>query len=216
MKINIIKSAYDWVLKWAERPSANYALFIFAFAESSFFPVPPDVLLIPLVLGYRKKWIKLFLIVTVASALGGSFGYFIGHKLWWSGTVPLTMESINSSHFTGIANFFFNSIPGFSLELFKSMMVKYEHYGFWIVFTAGFTPIPYKVFTISSGAFNLNFYTFMFASVVSRGARFFLVSFLIYRFGKPIKVFIDKYFNILALVFTILLIGGFLIIKSFT
>lgn len=215
MKFNFVRKLYDWVLAWAQRPSAGYALFILAFAESSFFPVPPDVLLIPLVLGFRKKWLRLLLIITIASALGGAFGYFIGHKLWWSGTVPLTMEKINSTHFTGIANFFFKSIPGFSTELFKSMMVKYEMYGFWIVFTAGFTPIPYKVFTISSGAFNLNFYTFMFASVVSRGARFFLVSYLIYRFGEPIKIFIDKYFNILALLFTVLLIGGFIVIKNF-
>ena len=216
MKINIIRRMYDWVLEWSEKPSASYALFFLAFAESSFFPVPPDVLLIPLVLGFRKKWFKLFIIITLGSAVGGVFGYFIGHKLWWSGSVPVSVEDIQSIHFSGIAHFFFNSIPGFSKDLFKSMMVKYELYGFWIVFTAGFTPIPYKVFTISSGAFNLNFYTFMFASVVSRGARFFLVSYLIYKFGEPIKNFIDKYFNLLALLFTILLIGGFFIIKNFT
>ena len=106
-------------------------------------------------------------------------------------------------------------MPGFSEGVFESMQVQYNKYDFWIVFTAGFTPIPYKVFTISSGAFNVNFVTFMIASVVSRGARFFIVSFLIYYFGEPIKKFIDKYFNWLAILFTILLICGFLIIKGF-
>jgi membrane protein YqaA with SNARE-associated domain len=200
-----MRKLYDWVLSWAEKPSARYALFVLAFAESSFFPVPPDILLIPLVLGYRKKWFQLAAITTAGSALGGMFGYFIGHLLWWSGGYP---------NYSAIANFFFASIPGFTETLFESMKVKYDLYGFWIVFTAGFTPIPYKVFTISSGAFDLNFVTFTLASVISRGARFFLVSSLIYWFGEPIKTFINKHFNWLALLFTILLITGFLIIKG--
>ncbi|MEN8154239.1 MAG: YqaA family protein [Acidobacteriota bacterium] len=205
MKFNFIRKLYDWVLSWAEKPSAMYALFVLAFIESSFFPVPPDVLLIPLVLGFRKKWFKLFLTVTIASALGGAFGYFIGYKLWW----------VNAGVYSGIANFFFDSIPGFSENVFSAMKVKYDLYGFWIVFTAGFTPIPYKIFTISSGAFNLNFITFMIASIISRSARFLIVSYLIYRFGEPIKKVIDKYFNWLALAFTVLLIGGFVVIKNF-
>lgn len=204
MKINFIRKLYDWVLGWAEKPSAQLALFLLAFAESSFFPVPPDVLLIPLVLGFRKKWFRLALVVTLGSVLGGSFGYLIGHYLWWAGPqVP-----------SSLAEFFFNNIPGFSRDVFFQMQGKYFEYGFWIVFTAGFTPIPYKIFTISSGAFNLDFITFMIASVISRGARFFIVAFLIHLFGEPIKKFIDKYFNWLALLFTILLIGGFLIIKG--
>lgn len=204
MKFNIIRKTYDWVLGWAEKPSARTALFILAFAESSFFPIPPDILLIPLVLGARKKWFNLALTVTVASALGGVFGYFIGHFLWWSAPqVP-----------SGVAAFFFKNIPGFSEAVFWKMQAQYFEYGFWIVFTAGFTPIPYKIFTISSGAFDLNFITFLIASIISRGARFFIISFLIYRFGEPIKKFIDKYFNWLALLFTILLIGGFLVIKG--
>jgi len=205
MGFNFIRKLYDWVLSWAEKPSARYALFIFAFAESSFFPIPPDVLLIPLVIGYRKKWFKLVLTVTAGSAIGGAFGYFIGHYLWWGG----------ADIYSSFAQFFYSNVPGFSEKLFRLVQVQYNKYGFWIVFTAGFTPIPYKVFTISSGAFNINFVTFMIASVVSRGARFFIVSFLIYRFGEPIKKFIDKYFNWLAILFTILLICGFLVIKGF-
>lgn len=200
-----MRKLYDWVLSWAEKPSAQYALFVLAFAESSFFPVPPDVLLIPLVLGFRKNWFKLAAITTAGSALGGIFGYFIGHMLWWNGGYP---------NYSAVANFFFHSIPGFTETLFESMKVKYDLYGFWIVFTAGFTPIPYKVFTISSGAFDLNFVTFTLASVISRGARFFLVSSLIYWFGEPIKIFINKWFNWLALLFAFLLIVGFLVLKG--
>jgi len=204
MKLNFVRRMYDWVLGWAEKPTAQIALFVLAFAESSFFPVPPDVLLIPLVLGARKKWFRLALTVTVASALGGGFGYMIGHFLWWSG----------AQQYSGLATFFFNNIPGFSQHAFQTMQLQYSQYGFWIVFTAGFTPIPFKLFTISSGAFDLNVATFMLASFVSRGARFFLVAFLIYRFGEPIREFIDKYFNWLALLGTALLIGGFLVVKG--
>jgi membrane protein YqaA with SNARE-associated domain len=204
MKFNFIRKTYDWVLSWAEKPSARLVLFLIAFAESSFFPVPPDILLIPLVLGVRKKWFSLALTVTAASALGGIFGYLIGYFLWWSAPqVP-----------SDLAMFFFKNIPGFSEAVFWKMQAQYFEYGFWIVFTAGFTPIPYKIFTISSGAFNLNFVTFIIATVISRGARYFLIAFLIHRFGEPIKKFIDKYFNWLAVAFTILLIGGFLIIKG--
>jgi len=202
-KPNIMRRLYDWVLSWSDKPSAQVALFLLAFAESSFFPVPPDVLLIALVLGYRKRWFRLALITSIASVLGGSFGYFIGHFLWWDG-----------GQYTGLAQFFFNNIPGFSESVFLKMKAKYDLYGFWIVFTAGFTPIPYKIFTISSGAFNLNFTTFLIASAISRGARFFLVSFLIFWFGAPIKRLIDKYFNWLALLFAVLLIAGFLLIKG--
>jgi len=201
---NPIRKLYDWVLSWAEKPSAMYALFFLGFAESSFFPVPPDVLLIALVLGFRKKWFRLALILTLGSAFGGALGYMIGAKLWGFGP----------DNYTGLAEFFFNSVPGFSKELFEAMKVKYDMYGFWIVFTAGFTPIPYKVFTISSGAFDINFPTFMISSFVSRGARFFIVAFLIRLYGEPIKIFIDKYFNILAIVFTALIIGGFFLVKG--
>ncbi|NIM11740.1 MAG: DedA family protein [Candidatus Aminicenantes bacterium] len=204
MKLKPFRKLYDWVLSWAEKPSAQYALFILAFAESSFFPVPPDILLIPLVLGYQSKWFRLVLVVSAGSILGGAFGYFIGHYLWWD--APQVPSSL--------AQFFFKNIPGFSESLFWKMQKQYWDYGFWIVFTAGFTPIPYKVFTISSGAFNLNLVTFMIASAVSRGARFFLVAFLIYKFGEPIKKFIDKWFNWLALLFAVLLIAGFLLIKG--
>ncbi len=203
--MKIIRKLYDWVLHWADTKYGAAALFILAFAESSFFPIPPDALLIALVLGSQKKAFKFAANCTIASVLGALFGYAIGHFLWWT----------TSNEFTGIANFFFNNIPSFTPDAFFKIQQMYEQYDFWIIFTAGFTPIPYKLITISSGAFNINMVMFIIASVISRGARFFLVAFLIWKFGPTIKVFIDKYFNSLAITFTVLLIGGFLVIKYF-
>ena len=200
--MNSIRKLYDWVLKWAETPYGPLALFILAFAESSFFPIPPDILLIALALGARKKSLYFALICSLASISGGLFGYGIGHFLWWEG-----------SGYTGIAYFFFNNIPGFSEQLFTILKSQYDQYGFMIIFTAGFTPIPYKIFTISAGAFDINLLNFLIASTISRSARFFLVSGLIWKFGEPIRSFIDKYFNLLTILFTVLFIGGFILIK---
>lgn len=201
--MKFIRKLYDWVLHWADTPYGPIALFILAFAESSFFPIPPDALLIALVLGSTSKAFKFAFNCTIASVLGALLGYAIGHFLWWT----------PSNEFTSVAMFFFNNIPGFTEKLFFNVQRMYDKYDFWIVFTAGFTPIPYKVITISSGAFNINLPMFVFASVISRGARFFLVAFLIWKFGPQIRSFIDKYFNWLAIAFTILLIGGFVVIK---
>ena len=107
--------------------------------------------------------------------------------------------------------FFFNHV--FSVEAFENVKALFEEYNFWIIFTAGFTPIPYKLFTIAGGVFHINFVMFVIASIVSRGMRFFLIGWLIWKFGSPIKVFIDKYFNLLAIAFTVLLIGSFVLIK---
>ena len=203
--MKIIRNLYDWVLHWAATKYGAAALFILAFAESSFFPIPPDALLIALVLGAQKKAFKFAAICSAASVIGALFGYAIGHFLWWT----------PSNEFTGVANFFFSNIPSFTPEAFYNIQKMYEQYDFWIVFTAGFTPIPYKIITISAGAFNINMIMFIVASIISRGARFFLVAFLIWKFGPQIKSFIDKYFNWLAIAFTVLLIGGFLAIKYF-
>lgn len=201
--MKLLRKLYDWVLHWADTPYGPIALFFLAFAESSFFPIPPDALLIALVLGSTAKAFRFALNCTIASVLGALLGYTIGHFLWWT----------PSNEFTSVAMFFFNNIPGFTEKLFFDVQKMYEQYDFWIVFTAGFTPIPYKVITISSGAFNISLPMFVLASVISRGARFFLVAFLIWKFGPQIRTFIDKYFNWLAIAFTVLLIGGFVAIK---
>lgn len=193
-KPNIIRRLYDWVLHWAHTPWGAAALFVIAFAESSFFPIPPDVLLIALCLGAATKSFRYAAICTVGSVLGGMAGYAIGFYVW-----------------EGVQDWF---IPGvFSQELFDTVSNLFKDNTFWAVFTAGFTPIPFKVFTIVGGVCSVDFGTFTTAALISRGLRFFLIAGLIWKFGTPIKKFIDKYFNLLALVFTVILIGSFVLIK---
>ena len=201
--MKFVRQLYDWMLHWAETPYGPIALFALAFAESSFFPIPPDTLLIALVLGARAKAFKFAFNTTIASVLGALLGYAIGHFVWWG----------DGGEFSSFALFFFNNIPGFTEHTFFNVKGLYEEWNFWIVFTAGFTPIPYKIFTISAGAFDVNLILFVLASIVSRAGRFFLVAGLIWKFGDQIKGFIDKYFNLLAIAFTVLLIGGFVGVK---
>lgn len=201
--MKIFRRLYDWVLSWADSRWGAMALFLIAFAESSFFPVPPDVLLIALCLGAVAKSFRYAMICTVGSVIGASAGYAIGFFLWQN----------TAGEFTAVADFFFRVIPGFTHEKFEEIRQLYNQYDFWVIFTAGFTPIPYKLFTITSGVFNINLPMFLIASVISRGLRFFLVAGLIWKYGAPIKVFIEKYFNLLAIAFTVLLIGGFVLIK---
>ena len=201
--MNFFRRLYDWVLHWSETKYGLPALFILSLSESSFFPIPPDVLLIALALGMQSKALYFAFICSIASILGAMLGYAIGYFAWWN----------NIGEYSSVALFFFNHIPGFSTELFTAIQQKFDLYNFFIVFTAGFTPIPFKIITISAGAFNINFPMFVIASTISRSARFFLVAFLIKKYGKPITAFIDKYFNILSIVFTIVLIGGFFALK---
>ena len=201
--MKILRKLYDWVLTWADKPSGVKILGFMSTAEASFFPIPPDVLLIPLALGNRKKAIYYAFICSVCSVLGAIIGYSIGKWLWY----------IELGTFSNFAEFFFKNIPGFSYDAFSRIKILYDEYNFLIIFTAGFTPIPFKLFTISAGAFDLNLPLFILASTVSRSARFFLVSYLIKIFGDPVKGLIDKYFNLLAILFTVLLISGFILIK---
>ncbi len=192
--MTIFKKLYDWVLQWAETPYAMPALFLLAFSESSFFPVPPDVLLIALALSLPKKAFRYAAICTFGSVLGGMAGYFIGYQL-------MDMLGIPILGFYGVMD---------KYEYIQALYIKYDA---WAVGIAGFTPIPYKVFTIAAGAFKIDFSVFVLASIVGRAGRFFLVAGFIYFFGPAIKKFIDKYFNLLTLIFIVLLIVGFLLIK---
>jgi membrane protein YqaA with SNARE-associated domain len=194
VKKGFVRRLYDWVLHWAETPYGIWALFILAFAESSFFPIPPDVLLIALAISIPARAFKFALICTLGSLIGGVVGYGIGIYGY---------EAIGKP----IVEFYHGQ------QLMENIRQKYDIYGFWGVLVAAVTPIPYKIFTISSGVFRFNFMEFLFASVVGRSLRFFAVSALIWKFGAPIKDFIDKYFNVLATVFVILLVAGFIIIK---
>ncbi|MHC4463263.1 MAG: YqaA family protein [Planctomycetota bacterium] len=189
-----LRKLYDWVLHWADTPYGTPALFILAFSESSFFPVPPDVLLITLALAIPKKSFKYAAICTIGSVLGGMLGYFIGLKF---------IETVGMKVMT-----FYGLI-----EKYEYIQALYIRYDAWVVGIAGFTPVPYKVFTIAAGAFKIDFPVFILASIAGRAGRFFLVAALIYRFGPSIKDFIDKYFNLLTIIFFVLLVLGFILLK---
>jgi len=189
---------YDWVIHFADTKHGATALFCLSFAESSFFPVPPDVLLGPLTLGAPKKWLRFAVSCSMASVLGGIFGYLIGVFLW---------SMIDQWAYAHLG------VIGLTEANFAKFQGWYEKYDFWIVFTCGFTPLPYKVCTISSGVARINFAGFLVASSVSRSVRFFIVAGLMGWKGEKIRPVIEKYFNWFSLAFVLLLIGGFAVIK---
>ncbi|MFN4245654.1 MAG: YqaA family protein [Brevinematia bacterium] len=192
--VNPLRSLYDWVLSWADKPSGKGVLYSVAFAESSFFPVPPDPLLIAFCLSKPKESLKFALFTTIFSVLGGILGYTIGVFL-----------------FETVGKFLLNLYNYW--DAYNSVKNMFDVYGFIAVLIAGFTPIPYKVFTIASGSFYFNLPMFIAASLVSRGARFFLVAIIMLFFGEKAKRFIDKYFDWLALAFVLLIVLGFIFVK---
>ncbi|MFQ5499891.1 MAG: YqaA family protein [Candidatus Zixiibacteriota bacterium] len=205
------RALYDWVLRWSESRHARTALFVLALAEASFFPVPPDALLIGLCMGAYRRWATFALICTIGSIVGGAVGYgigafafdLIGEKFL---AVTATLSGTDPDQLLAQAQYWFNEKEMFGMQV-----------GPWAVGIAGFTPIPYKVFTIAAGFFKMSFPAFVIASVISRSLRFFIVAGLIgllyRRFGDGIRQFIDRYFNMLAIGFVLLLVAGFLVLK---
>ena len=187
---------YDWVLSWAERPQGTWALFVLAIAESSFFPIPPDVLLMALAFGSRKRSFLFAAVATVGTVIGGVLGYSIG---------VLAFDSIGQ----GILDLY-----GLG-DGYETVKTLYSENAFEAVFIAGFTPIPYKVFTIAAGVFRVSLALFIGASLLSRAGRFFAVATVIYIFGEPVKKLIDRYFNLATILFGVLLVGGFVVVKLF-
>ena len=187
---------YDWILSWAETPYGVPALAVLAFVEASFFPIPPDVLLMALALALPKKAYRFALVAALGSVIGGALGYLIGWGLWDS-----------------VGPWFYQYVPGVTPEGFTQVGGLFEQYGFWIIFAAGFTPIPYKIFTIAAGVFSLNFPIFLLASLFGRGLRFFIVASLFYYLGEPARKLIDKYFNLLSILLLIAIIGVILLLK---
>ena len=189
-----MRSLYDWTLHWADRPQGSWALFLIAFAESSFFPIPPDVLLIALCVGSVTRSYRFAAICSLGSLLGGCAGYAIGYYGYeWIGVVI---------------------VKAYHGEAVMAQIKQwYDQWGFWGNLTAAVTPIPYKVFTIASGAFHFSFGGFLLASLLGRSLRFFVVATLLYWWGPSIKAFIDRYFNACAWAFMILLVAGFLVLK---
>ncbi|RME56021.1 MAG: DedA family protein [Deltaproteobacteria bacterium] len=192
----MLRRLYDWVLGWADTPYGTPMLFGVAFAESSFFPIPPDPLLMALAIGKPKRSLFYAFVCIAGSVLGGILGYYIGLGLW-----------------DLVSDFFFAYVPGFTHTNFALVQGKYSDNAFLSVFTAAFTPIPYKVFTIAGGVFRIQLATLVVASILGRGMRFVGVSLLVFYFGEPIRGFIDRYFNLLTIVFTVLLVLGFVVIK---
>ena len=183
----LLKKLYNKILLISAKPKAEIFLGAIAFLESSFFPIPPDLLLLPMTLSRPLKWIRLALIATFFSVLGGIFGYFIGVFLW--DTIGQTI------------------IEFYHLEnQFNLLEKNYNEKGALIVFIAGFSPIPYKLITISSGVMHLDLITFILASLTSRGARFFILTGIIRIFGDTAKKFIDKYFSFVTFILGIIII----------
>ena len=180
----LVKATYDYMLNLASRRNAMYFLFAVAFIESSFFPIPPDVMLIPMVLAAPAKAWRIAGIATIASVLGGAFGYAIGVFFFDLIARPILT-------FYGYMHQF---------DVFKDY---YHEWGAWIVFGAGITPFPYKVITIASGVVHLDFAVFMLASVVARGMRFYLVAWLLKKYGEPMKDYIEKNLGMLSVLFLI-------------
>ena len=191
-----LRRLYDWVLHWADTRFGTPALAVLSFAESSFFPIPPDPLLMAIALGKPRRAYWFAAVCTLASVAGGLAGYALGLGAW-----------------SFIGDWFFAHVPGVTPDAFARVENLYESWDFWAVFLAGLTPIPYKVFTLSAGVFAINLPVFIIASAVSRGLRFFVEAALIHRFGAPITAFIDRWFNLLSLLFGALLIGGFLLVE---
>ncbi|MGH9322213.1 MAG: YqaA family protein [Vicinamibacteria bacterium] len=185
---------YHWVLSWAEHPQATWALFLLAFAESSFFPIPPDILLIALCLGKPARSLWFASVCTVGSVLGGLFGY-------WIGSVFFDSAGRQILEFYGL------------MDKYAEVQELYRKYDVWAVGIAGLTPIPYKVFTVTAGLFKISLPGFVAASVAGRGLRFFLVALVLKRWGEPAREFLDRHLNVLTIAFVVLLIGGFALLR---
>ena len=189
-----MRRLYDWVIRLAGHPRAIPAMGVVSFAESSFFPIPPDVMLVPMILANRQKAFTIALVCTVCSVLGGLLGYAIGF-------------------------YFFETIGAWVVKTYglqaglEKFRDEFTRYGTWVILIKGLTPIPYKLVTIASGAAHFDLFTFVWASIVTRGLRFFLVAALLWKFGEPIRAFIEKRLTLVMWLFLIALVGGFVAVK---
>jgi membrane protein YqaA with SNARE-associated domain len=192
----MLQRLYQRTLDLAASPRAPWWLAAVSFAESSFFPIPPDILLIPMILAKPERAWRLAAICTVASVLGGALGYYIGYALFAQLALPLL-------DFYGY---------GAKFEAFKAM---YAQYGLWVILIKGLTPIPYKIVTIASGAAGFSFPVFMAASLATRGARFFLLALLLRFFGEPVREFVEKRLTLVTTAVALGVVGGFLVLRYF-
>lgn len=190
----MIRRLYDWTMSQAEGPRALWALALVSFIESSIFPIPPDVLMIPMILAAPHRAWLIAGVCTVASVVGGVAGYGIGY---------LAFESIGQP----VLEFYGK------MDKFEAFKAYFAEYGFWAVSGAGLTPFPYKVITIASGAVSLDMTTFILASIAGRAPRFFVIALLLWKFGAPIRAFIERWLGLLTVIFFVLLFGGFIALR---
>ena len=190
----MLRWIYDWIMGLASRRNSIWVLAAVAFIESSVFPIPPDILLIPMVLAARDRAWRFAAVCTIASVLGGLLGYVIGMFIYESAGLPLL------------------ELYGYA-EKFDEFSGRYNEWGAWIVFIAGLTPFPYKVITIASGVTELNLVVFTVASVLARGLRFFIVAALLWWLGPPVREIIEKRLGLVTIIFCVLLLGGFIVAK---
>jgi membrane protein YqaA with SNARE-associated domain len=188
--MNIIRSVYDWTLRQADKPYAQWILFAVAFAESSVFPLPPDILLLPMCIAQRAKALRFALLCTIGSVLGGLLGYAIGALLFET----LGKWVVDTYHLQAA---------------FDKFHAGFNEWGVWIILAKGLTPIPYKLVTIASGVAQFPLVPFVLASIVTRGLRFFIVAVLVMKFGAPIQTFVEKYLNWVALGLLLSIAFGF-------
>jgi membrane protein YqaA with SNARE-associated domain len=192
--VRFLRRLYDWTVAWADRPGGTWALFVIAFVESSFFPVPPDVLLIALCVGAPARAFRFALVCSVGSVLGGVFGWGLGRGAWHV-----------------VQGLFIPWV--FSQATFDHVQALYQGNAFLAILTAAFTPIPYKVFTVAAGVLDVSLATLVAASAIGRSARFFLVAAFIYAFGAQVRALIDRYFNLLTWALLALGVAGFVVVR---
>ena len=189
----MLRRIYEWTLSLAASPNAVWALAVVSFVESSFFPIPPDALLVPMIIADRRRAWFYALVATVASVFGGFLGYAIGYYAFDTIGEPLLR---------------FYRVT----DQYQALQHLYDEWGAWLILIKGATPIPYKLVTIASGAFHFDFRTFTICSLISRGIRFFLIAALLWRFGEPIRDFIEKRLTLVFSVSVAALVGGFLVV----
>ena len=189
----MLRKLYMWTLSFAQSPYALWALAAVAFMEASFFPIPPDILMIPMIIARPSRAFVIAGVATVASVAGGLLGYYIGYGLFETIGEPVLAFYAKEAYFTDFAT-------------------RYNEYGAWAVLVAGVTPFPFKVITIASGVTNLSLPVFILSSIVARALRFFLVAALLWKFGEPIRDFIEKRLGLMFALFCVLLIGGFFLV----
>ncbi len=190
-----IRALYDWTMRWAERPQSLLALFLIAFTESSFFPIPPDVLLIAIVASAPRHWLRAASICTVGSVLGAALGYGIGQGFMVTLGQPIVDFYQAQPHWDRVVEMYTGS------------------WGVWFLVAAAFSPIPFKVATIAAGATGMTLWLFMLVSLIGRGLRFIIVAGILRLFGAPVRRTLETHFDLAALAFLVLLVGGFVVLR---